>query len=598
MTGWSLRRSSFKSLILASGLMAGLAVPYAATAAGPNLYLQHNLVSNTAGQADVTDPNLIDPWGESFSAAGPIWVSNHLSGTSTLYSGNGAITALVVTIPLGKASTGTIGKPTGQIQNASNGFIIQNGVKASFIFATEDGTISAWNAGTVAQVMVDNSSAGAVYKGLALNPSATAPLIYAANFNSGKIDVFNTTFAPTTVSGGFTDPNLPAGLAPFNIWNLNGKLYVAYAKQDANKFLDVAGAGNGVVDVFDFNGTLLNRLITGGALNSPWGLAIAPAGWGAFGGALLVGNFGNGQINAFDNTGKLLGTLQDANGNPITIAGLWGIMFGGNDARTDANTLYFMAGVPNGSTAKRGLVGSIAPPAAISFIYNAAGGQTTAVAPGEIVSIIGQTVGPAPLTAGTFPTTGILGTTLATTSVTFNNIPAPIFYTSGLITSVIVPYGVAGTTSASVVLKTGGQTTATFTIPVAPSMPGMFTSNDGGTGQAVALNQDATINTAANAAAKGSVVVLFATGEGQTNPGGTDGLVSTNDVFRVPALPVTLSIGGSPAQVLYAGSIPGSVSGLMEVEAIVPAGAATGADPVVLTVGTATSQTNVTLNVK
>src|SRR5206468_2837505 len=136
---------------------------------------------------------------------------------------------------------------------------------------------------------------------------------------------------------------------------------------------------------------------------------------------------------------------------------------------------------------------------------------------------------------------------------TFNNIPAPVLYTSGLITNVIVPYGVAGTTSASVVLKTGGQTTAAFTIPVAPSMPGLFTSNGGGTGQAVALNQDASVNTAANAAAKGSVVVLFATGEGQTNPGGTDGLISSTDVFRVPALPVTLTIGGLPAQVLYAG---------------------------------------------
>jgi uncharacterized protein (TIGR03437 family) len=375
-------------------------------------------------------------------------------------------------------------------------------------------------------------------------------------------------------------------------------LYVAYAKQDANKVLDVAGTGNGVVNVFDFNGTLLNRLITGGVLNSPWGMAVAPAGWGAFGGALLVGNFGNGQINAFDNTsGNLLGTLQDSTGNPITIGGLWAILFGGNDARTDSNTLYFLAGVPTGSTAKRGLLGSIAPPAAITFIYNAAGGQTTAVAPGEIVSIIGQTVGPAPLTAGTFPSTGTLGTTLGTTSVTFNNLPAPIFYASGLITSVIVPYGVTGT-SASVVLKTGGQTTAAFTIPVAPSMPGLFTSNGGGTGQAVALNQDATVNTATNAAAKGSVVVLFATGEGQTNPGGTDGLISSTDVFRVPALPVTLTIGGSAAQVLYAGSIPGSVSGLMEVEAIVPAGAATGADAVVLTVGTTPSQTSVTVNVK
>jgi uncharacterized protein (TIGR03118 family) len=584
--------------MLTSGAVLGLSLPALVMAAPANVYLQQNLVSNVAGQAAVTDTNLVDPWGISLSATSPFWVSNHLSGTSTLYSGNGAITAVVVTIPPGKAGTSP-GKPTGQVQNGSNGFIIQNGTKASFIFATEDGTIQAWNTGTVAQIMVDNSAAGAVYKGLAINPSATAPLIYAANFNSGKIDVFNSTFSPATVPGGFTDPNLPAGFAPFNIWNLNGQLYVTYARQDANKFLDVAGAGNGFVDVFDFNGNLLNRLVSNGALNSPWGIAIAPAGWGAFGGALLVGNFGNGQINAFNlTTGALMGTLQDASGTPITISGLWAIVFGGNGARSDANTLYFAAGVPNGSTAKRGLLGSLAPPSAISFIYNAAGGQTAAIAPGEIVSITGQTVGPAPLVSGTLPTTGSVASTLGTTSVTFNNLPAPIFYTSGSLTSVIVPYGVAGSATASVVLKTGGQTTASFTMPVAASIPGVFTSNDGGNGQAVVFNQDDTINTPANPAAKGTAIVLYATGEGVTNPPGQDGLIATSFIFRAPVLPVSLTIGGVTAQVIYAGSAPGNVAGVMEVEAIVPAGPASGADEVLLTVGTTASQPNVTVNVK
>lgn len=575
-----------------------LTAAFAMTGAPANVYLQHNLVSNLAGQADVTDPNLVDPWGMSFSAGGPFWVSNHLSGTSTLYSGNGAITAVVVTVPPGKATTG-LGRPTGQVQNSTTGFVLPNGKAASFIFATEDGTISAWNTGTAAQVLVDNSTAGAVYKGLAINPSATAPLIYAANFNSGKIDVFNSTFSPTAATGGFSDPNLPAGFAPFNIWNLNGKLYVTYAKQDANKFLDVGGAGNGFVDVFDFNGNLLNRLVGNGALNSPWGLAIAPAGWGAFGGALLVGNFGNGQINAFDiNSGNLLGTLQDATGTAITIPGLWAIAFGGNGARSDPNTLYFLSGVPNGSTVKRGVLGSVAPPSAISSMYNAAGGQTAAIAPGEIVSITGQTVGPAPLVSGALPLTGSLGTTLGTTIVTFNNLPAPVLYTSGTLTNVIVPYGVAGSTSASVVLKTGTQTTAAFTIPVTASVPGVFATNDGGTGQAVVLNQDGTVNTTANPAAKGAVVVLFATGEGAVNPAGQDGLVISTDLLHEPLLPVALTIGGISAQVLYAGSAPGSVAGIMEVEAIVPASAASGSDAVLLTVGTASSQTNVTLSVK
>ena len=525
-----------RRLMLTSGLVLGMTAPSLLSAAGANVYLQTNLVSNVAGQAAVTDPNLVDPWGNAFSATSPFWVSNHLSGTSTLYNGSGAITALVVTIPPGKAAAiGALGKPTGIVQNASTGFILQNGTKASFIFATEDGTISAWNGGAVAQVMVDNSSAGAVYKALALNPSATAPLIYAANFNSGKVDVFNSTFSPTTVTGGFTDSNLPAGFAPFNIWNIGGQLYVTYAKQDANKFLDVAGAGNGVVDIFDFNGNLVKRLITNGPLNSPWGVAIAPAGWGAFGGALLVGNFGDGRINAFDpGTGNSLGTLQDASGNPITIAGLWAIMFGGTGAASDANTLYFTAGVPNGSTVKRGLLGSLAPPAAITFIYNGAGGQTTAIAPGEIVSITGQTVGPAPLVRGTLPATGTVGTTLGTTTVTFNGISAPVFYTAGTLTNVVVPYGVAGSTTASVVLKTGSQTTAAFSIPVAASVPGIFTTSDNGSGQAVVFNQDGTINTAANAAAKGSVIVFYATGEGVTNPPGQDGLVASGDILWDP----------------------------------------------------------------
>jgi uncharacterized protein (TIGR03118 family) len=592
------QRFFFRGSALAGIVATALSLPSLIMAAGANVYLQQNLVSNVAGQAAFTDPNLVDPWGISLSASSPFWVSNHLSGTSTLYSGNGAITAVVVTIQPGKASTG-LGRPTGQVQNASTGFILQNGTKASFIFATEDGTIQAWNGGTVAQVMVDNSTAGAVYKGLAINPLATAPLIYAANFNSGKIDVFNSTFSAATVPGGFTDPNLPTGFAPFNIWNLNGQLYVTYAKQDANKLLDVGGPGNGFVDVFDLNGNLLNRLVSNGVLNSPWGVAIAPAGWGAFGGALLVGNFGNGQINAFNlTTGSMMGTLQNASGTPIMIPGLWAIVFGGNGSRSDANTLYFAAGVPDGSSTKSGLLGSLAPPSAISLIYNGAGGQSTAIAPGEIVSIVGQTVGPAPLVSAPLPAFGTIGTTLGTTSVTFNNIAAPVFYTAGSLTSVIVPYGVAGSTTANVILKTGGQTTAAFTIPVAASIPGVFTLNEGGTGQAVVYNQDGTLNSAANPAAKGSVIVLYATGEGTTNPPGQDGLISSSDVLREPVLPVSLTIGGQTAQVLYAGSAPGNVAGVMEVEAIVPAGTASGTPAVLLTVGSAASQANVTVNVK
>ncbi len=221
-----------------------------------------------------------------------------------------------------------------------------NGKGASFIFATDDGTISAWNGGSPAFIQIDNSALKAVYKGLAIGMSAAGPTLYAANFRSGKIDVFNASWAPTTLAGSFSDPAVPSGFAPFNIWNLNNSLYVTWAKQDANKFLDVGGAGNGYVSVFDLNGNLLTHLISGGALNSPWGVAIAPPVWGAFGGALLVGNFGDGRVNAFNlTTGAQLGTLQDVNGNPITISGLWALVFGVGGARGgDVKTLYFTAG--------------------------------------------------------------------------------------------------------------------------------------------------------------------------------------------------------------------------------------------------------------
>jgi len=445
---------------------------------------------------------------------------------------------------------------------------------------------------------VDNSVAGAVYKGLALNSSAS-PLIYAANFHTGKIDVFNGTFSPTTVSGGFTDANIPSGFTPFNIWPVNGKLYVMYAKQDANQYLDVAGPGNGYVDVFDLNGNLQTRLVSGGALNSPWGIAQAPANWGAFGGAILVGNFGDGTINAFDPvSGNQLGTLQNASGTSISITGLWAILFGNGGRGGDPNALYFTAGVPSGSSIKRGMLGSIAPPAAISAIYNTAGGQTTAIAPGEIVAIDGFGVGPAPIATATLPLTGTLATAVSGVSATFNNVAAPVLYTSATQTAVIVPYEVAGSQTASVVLKSGTQTTAAFSIPVAASMPGLFTANFSGSGGAVALNQDGTINSATNPATRGTVVVLFATGEGQTNPAGVDGLVATTDVLREPVLPVSVTIGGQTAQVLYAGGAPGNVAGVMEVEVVAPTGAAPGADAVVLTVGTASSQSNVTVSLK
>ncbi len=237
-------------------------------------------------------------------------------------------------------------------------------------------------------------------------------------------------------------------------------------------------------------------------------------------------------------------------------------------------------------------------PAAISGIYNSASGSSNSVAPGEIVFLAGQSIGPNPLVSATVPATGTLGSNVAGTSVTFNGTPAPVLYTSATQTGVIVPYEVAGSASATVVLKTGTQTTAPFTIPVAASAPGLFTETLSGLGEIVALNQDGTVNSATNAAAAGTVVILFATGEGVVDPAGQDGQIVTAPFLHEPVLPVALTMGGKTAQVLYAGSSSGSVGGIMEVEVVVPAGTGTGAQPVVLKVGAASSQTAATITLQ
>ena len=583
--------------------------------ANKNVYIQHNIVADIAGQADLTDPNLINPWGLSQSAGSPFWASNHDKGNSTLYNGTGiASTTTIVPVPPAPGTTGP-GKPTGQVPGNGASWRLSNNAASSFIFATEDGMITAWNGGlggtATALIVVDNSKAGAVYTGLASDPSTTTPRLYAANLNSGKIDVFDGAFAPVAAAGGFTDPNLPAGFAPFNIWNIGGKLYVAYAKQDATKKKDVAGAGNGFVNVFDLNGTLLQRIVSNGALNSPWGVAIAPAVWGAFGGALLVGNFGDGKINAFDlKTGNLLGTLQDASAKPIVIQGLWAILFG-NGRTADQNTLYFAAGPSFGDSKNHGLFGGIAPPSEILNISNVASQAVAtatggAIAAGEIVELNGFTLGPAPLVASAVPSTGKLGTAVGTaasgiTSVTFGDLPAPILYASASATSVIVPYGVANLTSpVNVVVTFKGNKSATLPMQIAPTAPGLFTVSQTGSGAVVAYNSDGTLNTATNAALRGTPVLLFATGEGVTVPPGDDGAITGTQFFRAPVAKVSASVEGKDAPVVYALSAPGLVAGVLMIEVVLPPNppgvtAATGPFPVVLTIGNASSPQGTTI---
>jgi uncharacterized protein (TIGR03118 family) len=309
---------------------------------------------------------LINAWGIGLSpTTGAFWVSDNGTGKTTLYVGDVAGSKFA---NAGLVVSG-LGNPTGQVFNPTTDFKISAGgatAAAVFIFVSEDGSITAWNPGvpppgpsTQAQVVVPASNA--VFKGVTIATntigSKTGNFLYAADFRDNKVDVFDGTFKATTLDGTFTDPTLPAGFAPFNVENLNGKLYVTFAKQDAAMHDDVRGPGNGFVDVFDTSGKFLQRLVSNGNLNSPWGLAIAPAGFGGFGGDLLVGNFGDGHVNAYDpTTGTFAGTLKNTDGDILTIDGLWGLTFGNGVTAGDKSTLYFTAG-PGGEN--HGLFGSL-----------------------------------------------------------------------------------------------------------------------------------------------------------------------------------------------------------------------------------------------
>ena len=368
------RRGLSVATILAAGtLTAGAlgAAPAGATAHAA-AYRQINLVSDQPGKAQLTDPDLVNAWGLAASPGtnatpgSPLWVADNGSDKATLYAG--ATATSVTKVPLVVSVTGAA--PTGQVFNSdSSAFVVSdshgNSGPALFLFDTENGTIDGWapgvnpngsNPSTVTEV-ARNNGANAVYKGLAIATSSVGTTLYATNFRSGRVEAYDSTFTPVELPGGlFVDPKLPAGYGPFGIAVIMGKLYVSFAKQDATLHDDVAGLGNGFVDVFGKNGKFIHRLVTRGALDSPWGMALAPASFGQFGGDLLVGNFGNGMINVYDPvTGKHLGQLQGANGRPIVIDGLWGLKFGnGNAAKT--GELLFSAG-PDGES--HGLLGKI-----------------------------------------------------------------------------------------------------------------------------------------------------------------------------------------------------------------------------------------------
>ena len=331
---------------------------------------QFNLFSDVPGVARTTDTagQLVNPWGIAFSSTGPFWISDNNSGLSTIYSGPPPITqaGLVVTVP--PAAGGTSGTPTGIVFNGTGLFsVTENGVSGSsfFIFATEDGTLSGWspsvdlhNAVRVVDNSlpggVDHSELGAVYKGLAIVTTAKGSFIYAANFRDRKVEVYDSNFAYVK---SFSDPSVPKNYAPFGIQAIGSKIYVTFAQQNDQKHDDVPGYGHGFVDVFGPHGQLLQRLISQGPLNSPWGIALAPGNFGTFSNALLIGNFGNGWVNAFDPaTGASLGFLEDSHSAPLAIDGLWGLAFGNGHSAGRTNELFFTAGIQGES---HGLFGKL-----------------------------------------------------------------------------------------------------------------------------------------------------------------------------------------------------------------------------------------------
>lgn len=336
--------------------------------------------------AKVFDPNLVNPWGIGESSSSPFWISDNGASVSTLYNSSGTPLSLVVSIPAPGDPLGASGAPTGVVFNiaGTQGAFKISGVTsgnlpvtaaATFLFATEDGTILGWNptvnpagfdpakAGKYAIIAVNNSPA-AVYKGLAVATDAGGTTrLYAANFSGGTVDVFNTSFQPVNSIPAFFDPDLPRGYAPFNIVpvSLSGqtRLFVTYAVQDADKHDDVAGESHGIVDTFQLDGSMLQRFSQHGQLNSPWGVALAPSGFGRLGGTLWIGNFGNGHIDAYDPaTGRFIDKVRDSHGQAIVIDGLWSIKFGNGGNGGSANTLYFTAGV---NEEKDGLFGSLDP---------------------------------------------------------------------------------------------------------------------------------------------------------------------------------------------------------------------------------------------
>jgi uncharacterized protein (TIGR03118 family) len=550
-----------------------------------NNYFVHNLVSDIAGMADHVDPNLVNPWGNAFSATSPFWIANNGTGTSTLYDDTGSTIPLVVKIPAAAGAT-TPGKVTGVIFNGNANSFLISGQTPLFIFCTEDGTISGWSPKvdmTNAKIMIDNSSTGAQYKGCALGGTTAAPLLYAADYGTAKVAVWDINLKPVVT--GFVNSAIPNSFAPFNIQNLGGTMYVTYAAQPSSGpgTSPYAAAGGGYVSTYDMTGALISNLSGTGVFNYPWGLAIAPATFGKYASMVLVGNFGDGTIHAFDpKSGALMGSLEDESNQPIAIDGLWSLNFG-NGAASDPATLYFTAGI---QAETHGLFGSIqgAPSFTSAGIQNAASAGPT-IGTNSFVAIFGGG-----LSATTHKWGGsdfvnnALPTSLQGVSVSINGEPAYIDFISPLQIDILVPPDVpAGPVQIQV--TSNGLPSAMIPATMSSVAPAFFDFgpvNAAGNQYIAATHADGTPGgppnyvTGVNSTpfTEGEIIILYGTGFGPTNPPVPNGKLITT-AAKLATTP-TVTIGGQTAEVQFAGV---SEAGLYQFNVVVPKGLTPGTTP-------------------
>ncbi len=357
-----------RGIITASLIAVAFSLPALAKKTPQPFYQQTDLTTLKRAKGVTEDAHLVNPWGMTFVPGTFIWVADNNGGGTSLYNDDGTVVSALpfVTIPA-PASVKGESAPTGAITNPQNTFFASTTPEfgnAIFLFATENGTVAGWNLndGVTATLAIDNSTAGAVYKGLAIANDGNGDRLYVTNFSKGKIEVYDTGFHSLSETGSFIDPNIPANYSPFGIFTIHGNLWVTYAIPDKARTDEVNGRGHGFVDIFSPTGTLLTHFAGGGQLDSPWGVALAPANFGPLSNLFLIGNFGDGKINAYDPSGKFVSTLNGKNGKPIVNPGLWALNFGDGTTTRPVTELLFTAGGAKQNLGTLGRIDLVIPP--------------------------------------------------------------------------------------------------------------------------------------------------------------------------------------------------------------------------------------------